>query len=52
MQESDLARLHSDAIKYDPFISRALGPKAEVCNCPCRYWQFGTTRGLRTRDDM
>mmetsp|Transcript_37320 Transcript_37320/g.105304 ORF Transcript_37320/g.105304 Transcript_37320/m.105304 type:complete len:488 (-) Transcript_37320:144-1607(-) len=30
VKESDLARLHNDAIKYDPFISRALGPNAKV----------------------
>jgi len=30
VKESDLPRLHNDAIKYDPFISRAIGPKAEV----------------------
>ena len=27
---SDLPRLHNEAIKSDPFISRALGPKAEI----------------------
>ena len=29
-QESDLARLHNDAIKSDPFISAALGPNAKI----------------------
>ena len=29
-QESDLARLHNDAIKNDPFISAALGPNPKV----------------------
>lgn len=32
LQESDLARLHNDAIKNDPFISAALGPNPKV---PC-----------------
>jgi len=30
VKESDLARLHNDAVKYDPFISQALGPNAKV----------------------
>jgi hypothetical protein len=30
LQESDLARLHNDAIKNDPFISQALGPNAKL----------------------
>eukprot|EP00983_Pelagomonas_calceolata_P113086 1159951-Pelagomonas_calceolata.AAC.5 len=30
VQESDLARLHNDAIKNDPFISQALGPNAKL----------------------
>ena len=29
-QEADLKRLHEGAIRNDPFISRALGPKAKV----------------------
>ncbi len=29
-QEADLKRLHEGAIRDDPFISRALGPKAKV----------------------
>lgn len=28
--EADLARLHNDAIKKDPFISAALGPNAKL----------------------
>ena len=28
--EADLPRLHNDAIKNDPFISRALGPNAKI----------------------
>lgn len=30
VKESDLAKLHNDAIKYDPFISAALGPNAKL----------------------
>lgn len=30
VNESDLARLHNDAIKNDPFISAALGPNAKL----------------------
>lgn len=30
VRESDLARLHNDAIKKDPFIARALGPNVEI----------------------
>lgn len=33
VQESDLARLHNDAIKNDPFISKALGPNPK-CALP------------------
>ena len=29
-QEADLKRLHEGAIKNDPFVSRALGPKAKL----------------------
>lgn len=29
-QESDLARLHNDAIKNDPFVSKALGPNPKI----------------------
>lgn len=30
VSEADLPRLHNDAIKNDPFISRALGPTAKI----------------------
>ena len=30
VSEADLARLHNDAIKKDPFISAALGPNAKM----------------------
>ena len=30
VQEADLPRLHNDAIKGDPFISKALGPNAKI----------------------
>ena len=30
VNESDLPRLHNDAIKKDPFIARALGPNAKI----------------------
>ena len=30
VSEADLPRLHNDAIKNDPFISRALGPSAKI----------------------
>ena len=30
VKESDLARLHNDAIKNDPYISRALGPNVKI----------------------
>ena len=29
-QADDLKRLHEDAIKHDPFISRAMGPNPKV----------------------
>lgn len=30
VKESDLARLHNDALKKDPFISAAIGPNAKI----------------------
>lgn len=44
-QESDLARLHNDAIKNDPFISAALGPNPKVrpqdAHCSVRQATLG-----------
>ena len=50
LQESDLKRLHEGAIKSDPFISTALGPKAEVERMKAAALRLGG-QGLRTTFD-
>jgi len=50
VKESDLARLHNDAIKNDPFISRALGPNAEIERMKAAPLRLGG-QGLRTNHD-
>ena len=50
MQESDLKRLHEDAIKKDPFISQALGPKAKVERMKAAALRLGG-QGLSTTFD-
>ena len=49
-QESDLARLHNDAIKNDPFISAALGPKAKIERMKAASLRLGS-QGLATSFD-
>jgi hypothetical protein len=46
-QESDLARLHNDAIKSDPFISAALGPNAKIERMKAGYQQPSTSISLK-----
>eukprot|EP00210_Caulerpa_lentillifera_P003158 g3017.t1 len=50
VQESDLARLHNQAIKKDPFISTALGPKAEIERMKAASLRLGS-QGVRTTFD-
>ncbi len=50
LQESDLARLHNDAIKNDPFISAALGPTAKIERMKAASLRLGS-QGLRTSFD-
>ena len=50
MQESDLKRLHEGAIKSDPFISSALGPKAEIERMKAAALRLGG-QGLKTTFD-
>lgn len=45
-----MARLHNDAIKTDPFISRALGPKAEIERMKAASLRLGG-QGLKTSYD-
>ena len=49
-QESDLKRLHEDAIKHDPFISQALGPKAKIERMKAAALRLGG-QGLTTTFD-
>lgn len=39
IQAEDLKKLHEDAIKHDPFISRAMGP-----NPKCERMRAGSLR--------
>lgn len=50
VKESDLARLHNDAIKKDPFISAALGPNAKLERMRAAALRLGG-QGLTTTVD-
>ena len=50
LQESDLKRLHEGAIKNDPYIAQALGPKAEIERMKAASLRLGG-QGLRTTYD-
>ena len=50
MQEEDLKRLHEGAIKDDPFISAALGPKAKIERMRAAALRLGS-QGLKTSYD-
>lgn len=51
VKESDLAKLHNDAIKKDPFISQALGPNAKLERMRAASLRVGGQGLLRTIDD-
>ncbi|GLI68448.1 hypothetical protein VaNZ11_012869 [Volvox africanus] len=50
VKESDLARLHNDAIKYDPFISKSIGPNAKIERMRAASLRLGG-QGLKTSYD-
>ena len=50
LQEEDLKRLHEGAIKDDPFISAALGPKAKIERMRAAALRLGS-QGLSTSYD-
>jgi len=50
VRESDLARLHNQAIQRDPFISRTLGEKAEIERMKAASLRLGS-QGVRTTFD-
>mmetsp|Transcript_4947 Transcript_4947/g.10643 ORF Transcript_4947/g.10643 Transcript_4947/m.10643 type:complete len:491 (-) Transcript_4947:717-2189(-) len=50
VKEADLARLHNDAIKKDPFISQALGPNAKLERMRAAALRLGG-QGLTTTFD-
>ncbi|KAL3161158.1 hypothetical protein ABBQ38_009529 [Trebouxia sp. C0009 RCD-2024] len=50
VKESDLKRLHEGAIKNDPYIAQALGPKAEIERMKAASLRLGG-QGLRTTYD-
>ncbi len=51
VSESDLARLHNDAIKKDPFISAALGPNAKLERMRAAALRLGGQGLTTTYDD-
>jgi len=51
VRESDLARLHNDAIKRDPFISAALGPNADIERMKAASLRLGGQGLNSTYDD-
>ena len=51
MTEADLPRLHNDAIKGDPFISRALGPAAKIERMRAAPLRLGSQGVPKTYDD-
>ncbi|KAG2447445.1 hypothetical protein HYH02_007770 [Chlamydomonas schloesseri] len=50
VKESDLARLHNDAIKADPFISKAIGPNAKIERMRAASLRLGG-QGIKTTFD-
>lgn len=50
-KESDLTRLHNDAIKYDPFISAALGPNPKMERMRAASLRLGGQGLVTTYDD-
>ena len=50
LQEEDLKRLHEGAIRDDPFISTALGPKAKIERMRAAALRLGS-QGLKTSYD-
>ena len=51
VNEEDLPRLHNDAIKNDPFISRALGPNAKIERMKAAPLRLGSQGVKTTYDD-
>jgi hypothetical protein len=51
LQEADLKRLHEGALKSDPFISRAVGPKAKVERMKAAALRLGSQGVPRSYDD-
>jgi len=51
VKESDLPSLHNNAIKYDPFISKALGPKAKIERMKAAALRLGCQGIKSTFDD-
>lgn len=51
VKESDLARLHNDAIKQDPFISAALGPNPKMERMRAASLRLGSQGVKRSYDD-
>ena len=49
--EADLPRLHNDAIKNDPYISRALGPNAKIERMRAAPLRLGSQGVPKSYDD-
>jgi len=51
MQEADLKRLHEGALKSDPFISKAIGPKAKIERMRAAALRLGSQGVPKSYDD-
>ena len=50
-QEADLKRLHDGALKSDPFISKAIGPKAKIERMRAAALRLGSQGVPKSYDD-
>ena len=51
VQEADLKRLHDGALKSDPFISKAIGPKAKIERMRAAALRLGSQGVPQSYDD-
>ena len=51
LQEADLKRLHEGALKSDPFISKAIGPKAKIERMRAAALRLGSQGVPQSYDD-
>ena len=51
LQESDLKRLHTEALEKDPFISQAIGPNAKIERMKAGSLRLGSQGIKQSYDD-